>query len=517
MIKYIILVFLTSGVLCSQNAHSQECKVESINWSALESSIIDEVVKIKIKSAIEKFIADYNNYADLYDEEYEMSAERDFLKLIDGGNSSSRYLNDMLELPQSMQAYDYITLISEHFSTGYKFCLRDIEINSVKQQQPNLYALNFIGKKTTPGYFQNDQFIKMDREMLINYRMVVQGDDISDKLKATISELSFIDFVAPLLANSTDKGEDVNKDKDVAINQPKNLKGPKKDKSKTKKESAPIFLADGDNKPMRQMKIIYAGAGYGFVKNKFINGFNADVVKSKGTNYLIGFDYWKSQSKFNKLFYSIGVSANYYSITSTLQNNIALGNLGTRVQEDRAEKVSVLTFNTSAELTHSLLTVNVPIGIVYNLKKGNDPRTFMLQFTLVPGYSLYTSQQFSGKLKYDSYYGKVGSSDNCLINPFDKSESGMTLVKGFNLAAKLSPTYVYEKRSYQGKQGFGFIFGLDFTLGLMPLFKSSDNNIVEVANSTSQFIGLNKNASIFYNSTTYHSVGGRIGIYYVLN
>ena len=174
------------------NLVAQNCVLESENWTALFQSKLKEAEKTKVKDALNRFIVNYNKYADIYDEEYDLWSERDFLKLIDGGNSSTQYLNDMILSPTNMQAYDYITLLSEHFPTGYNFCLKSIRITEARQLQDNLYSVSFEGIKAVNNYIDVNKVVELQRDIVINFDMVIFGNENKEELTAAISTANLV-------------------------------------------------------------------------------------------------------------------------------------------------------------------------------------------------------------------------------------------------------------------------------------------------------------------------------------
>ncbi|MBK7603095.1 MAG: hypothetical protein IPI15_05840 [Saprospiraceae bacterium] len=238
-------------------------------------------------------------------------------------------------------------------------------------------------------------------------------------------------------------------------------------------------------------------------------------LKSSSNHFGLGVDYWKSLNPSNKFFFSAGLLLRYHSIKDEINKDITSDTYVTTIS-DRAPKNSIFKMEKNGKIDQTAIAVYAPIGIVYNFGRGNDPRVFTLQATIMPGYVVSASRNIAGASTFTSYYGDSININNCLITEKELNSS-LDIKKGFTLAAKLSPTFVYESRSWQGKRGFGYIFGLDFTFGLTPLLSSESINPVSATDLVKQKLTVNKSAAFFNKTSTYSALGARIGIYYVLN
>ena len=504
------------------NLVAQNCVLESENWTTLFQSKLKEAEKTKVKDALNRFIVNYNKYADIYDEEYDLWSERDFLKLIDGGNSSTQYLNDMILSPTNMQAYDYITLLSEHFPTGYNFCLKSIRITEARQLQDNLYSVSFEGIKAVNNYIDVNKVVELQRDIVINFDMVIFGNENKEELTAAISTANLVKInaindiaIVDVPANKKSKPERPTKTKIKEENKDVVITEKPQKKVKTKPEPYKRPELNEVNVKTRDFKIIYAEGGYGFTQNELINGLTKSDLKSSSNHFGLGVDYWKSLNPSNKFFFSAGLLLRYHSIKDEINKDITSDTYVTTIS-DRAPKNSIFKMEKNGKIDQTAIAVYAPIGIVYNFGRGNDPRVFTLQATVMPGYVVSASRNIAGASTFTSYYGDSININNCLITEKELNSS-LDIKKGFTLAAKLSPTFVYESRSWQGKRGFGYIFGLDFTFGLTPLLSSESINPVSATDLVKQKLTVNKSAAFFNKTSTYSALGARIGIYYVLN
>lgn len=511
-IRRIHIFWMIFGIiLFSSNIFGQDCKLEKGDWSVIDRSGIEQMYKGKIRDALNQFLANYNRYADIYDEKYDWR-ESNFLKLLDKGNSTTPYLNDMLLHPTEGMAIGYINQIAEYFPNGFKFCITGLTVKDIRALQSDLYFVKIQVVKRTENYVDAGQVVNKERDITLDFDMIVFSMEDSEELTAAISSIELVRVSAPGAGGH-----------DVAMEAPKVKKEPKQ--KQEKKEREPMAQPQDNynsyegKKKTRDFKMVYLDGGYGMPRNEVSAGIQESDFKSTGFHIGLGGEYWKSFSPSNKVFYSIGLLFRYHNLKDeVVGSDVKLNTFSSHYNNNlsRAPKTSEFRMQ-AGQISTNVVGVYAPIGLVYNFGRGNDPRVFMVQANIMPGYIFSSTRTVStNSASIYSYYGDDSSIDNCEITAV-KIDKNLTLKNRFTLAARLSPTYVYESKSWQGKRGFGFVFGLDFTLGLMPVIVTENPQLIESYDSSNRTFTPISDASFFYQTKIYHSVGGRIGIYYVLN
>ena len=519
----LFLLFLCFGVAFGQLT-AQECTLTNGDFSKLQSSDLDPDTKTSIGDALRAFVVNYNKYADGYDEEYEVNAESDFLDMLDTKSAKAIYLNDVRETPEKVEAIKYLQDLSKYFPQGYKFCLYSVNINEIKQLQDLVYTVSVTAKKTMDVLIRIDDVLFKNRELEISFDLILDGGIEPGVFIATMSSsklLSITDLETGVMV-AFDGRKQQKKDKDIAMSEPKQtkIKEPKRKEETTYSvKDDRKFKSGFSNRRYLMLSGMY---GYGLPKYGALdnNSYKEDGIKFD--NYNIGFaaEYWKSIAKFNKLFLSVGFQYNFTKVTNVF-NAGSIINLEDSKLANRATKTQTLTFiNGDNKLTHLASTIYIPIGLVYNFGSGKDGRIFKIQASVLPGFTLTSTRTLTGNIDYK---GQYGPEDVCLIN-LPKTVD-LTAEGGFTLSARLSPMYVNEIRTFKGGQsGWGFFAGLDLNIGLMPLLKTNtDKGVIQSAQSFTSTSGanssltFNKDQSILHSSITYHSVGLRIGLFYVMD
>lgn len=143
-----------------------------------------------------QFLANYNRYADIYDEKYDWR-ESNFLKLLDKGNSTTRYLNDMLLHPTEGMAIGYINQIAEYFPNGFKFCITGLTVKDIRALQSDLYFVKIQVVKRTENYVDAGQVVNKERDITMDFDMIVFSMEDSEELTSAISSIELVRVSAP--------------------------------------------------------------------------------------------------------------------------------------------------------------------------------------------------------------------------------------------------------------------------------------------------------------------------------
>ncbi len=531
MRHYIIYTFC---MLCTiYSAGAQNCHLDKENWDKISSANLSSTEKDNIRTAITAFIDNYNKYADVYDEEGQIFTEQDFLSLLNIKSASSDYLNDILLSPTIVQAADYIQTVYDHFPTGYGYCLHGIDIKEIRQIQSGFYAVKAEVLKRSDVYLDlNNNTVQKARELNILFNIAVSDNEDG------IAEAHIIDAKLNSIGNAqtviADSGKNTKvqpreDDRDITMedntrqsnqsrrNGRSGIERP--DASKTTKEKT--YSISTDRRPTNKYTMLYAEGGYGwpvFGDRKSSSPVLLDsTIKGEiksGFNVGLGLEFWKSKSLTNKYFLTFGLLGRYHNISNSIET--ATISLSPITNTNRASKNQEATL-TKFKISQDLWTVYLPVGFAYNTKSGKAAKTFMLQGVVMPGYTLADSRKISGKVNYHSYYD---ASNYCDVTTKISEKEEFKSKSGFTLAARLSPQYVQEYRSVdnRGQKSIGIVIGADINIGIMKLTSTDSGNFITHAdNSTAMqgFLEYNQSASILHDYVMYHSVGIRIGIYFV--
>lgn len=163
------------------------------------------------------------------------------------------------------------------------------------------------------------------------------------------------------------------------------------------------------------------------------------------------------------------------------------------------------------KIQQDIITAYVPIGFAYNSKAGKAVNMFMLQGAIMPGFTIFANRKATGSGLYQASYD---DNNSCEIKiPQLAQLDEFSTKSGFTLAARISPQYVWERRgSKDGQSGFGIVLGADLNIGIMKLASATNENFVQEGENKLSSIAP---ASILHDYVSYHSIGIRVGLYFV--